>query len=183
MDRTDQPDESVYHAPSPPTGVGLYQRDDAPATTGETPTPRPSPWDDEPAEKPEDPKPAPGGVRSKLAKGRSGGSEGEIQIVGHPFDAELDCGELDDRDRPGPPWTAKAIALSRSSMVFVSRKMCYVDRMLIIAVHLIDCKPAPLFGRVAACEYEGDGRYRVELELQPIPEGRAFVSWLDDRAH
>ena len=93
------------------------------------------------------------------------------------FDAELDLSELDDRDRPGPPWAGKGRELSRSNMVFRSRRMCYPGRRILAAVHLIDDKPVPLFGKVLTCEYDGDGLYRVELELQKAPDRTDINAW------
>lgn len=61
----------------------------------------------------------------------------------------------------------------------MSRRMCYPGRHVIVAVHLIDATPVPLFGRVAVCEYESDGLCRVELELLEVPEERAVRDWLE----
>lgn len=94
------------------------------------------------------------------------------------FDAELDLCEVDDRDRPGPTWCGKGRELSRSNLVFRSRRMCHAGRRILVAVHLIDDKPVPLFGRVASCEYDGDGLYRVELELQKPPDRTEVGDWL-----
>lgn len=97
------------------------------------------------------------------------------------FDAELDLCELDDRDRPGPTWSGKGRELSRSNLVFRSRRMCHCGRRVLVAVHLIDDKPVPLFGRVLTCEYDGDGLYRVELELQKPPERAEVADWISKR--
>lgn len=101
---------------------------------------------------------------------------------GHEFQAELDIGELDDRERPGNTWAAQARTLSRTHLVLRSRRMCYVGRRLLIAVHLIDDAPVPLFGRVQLCEYDGEGLYKIELELAPVPEGQTFKDWIAARA-
>jgi hypothetical protein len=98
-----------------------------------------------------------------------------------PFDAELDAAEIDERDRPGPTWTARARGLSRSGVTFVSRRMCYIGRRVIIAVHLIDEHPTPLFGRVASCEYESEGLYRTEVTLEPVPDKPHVQNWITDR--
>ena len=55
--------------------------------------------------------------------------------------------------------------------------MCYLNRMLVMAVHLIDDEPVPLFGRVCGCDYDGDGLYRIEVELQPMPGRKAIRDW------
>ena len=98
--------------------------------------------------------------------------------AGRPFEADLDVCELDDRERPGHTWAARARTLSRSCLSFRSRRMCYTGRSLMVAVHLIDDEPVPLFGRVHACEYDGDGLYRVDLELLPVPDSAAVKDWL-----
>jgi len=100
---------------------------------------------------------------------------------GTPFDAELDCSELDDRMRPGRTWTSRARELSRSHIVLISRRMCYNGRILIMAVHLIDDSPVPLMGRIVGCEYEADGLYRVDLDLLPMPPSGAHRDWVSAR--
>jgi hypothetical protein len=45
-------------------------------------------------------------------------------------------------------------------------------------VHLIDDQPVPLFGKVVSCEYDGEGLYRVDLELLKLPERPEIVEWL-----
>lgn len=101
--------------------------------------------------------------------------------AGVRFDAELDLTELDDRDRPGLVWTGRARELSRSHLVLRSRRMCYQGRRILAAVHLIDDRPVPLLGRVTGCEYDGDGMYRVELELMQLPPKPEIALWLEDR--
>jgi hypothetical protein len=98
------------------------------------------------------------------------------------FDAELDVSELDDRDRPGPCWSARGRELSRAHMTFRSRRMCYVGKRVLAAVHLIDDRPVPLFGKVTACEYDNDGLYRVDIDLMTLPEKQDIANWLDARA-
>ena len=100
----------------------------------------------------------------------------------HSFNAELDLAELDDRDRPCATWSARARQLSRSKLTFVSRRMCYTGRMVVVAVHLIDDEPVPLFGQIGVCEYEGEGMYRVEIDLLPCPDTRPVREWLVQRA-
>ncbi len=97
------------------------------------------------------------------------------------FEADLDASELDDRERPGPTWTARGRELSRAALTLRTRRMCYVGRLILVAVHLVDDQPAPLLGRVAVCEYDGDGMYRVELELLPVPERDAIRAWVEAR--
>jgi hypothetical protein len=99
--------------------------------------------------------------------------------VGVRFDADLDICELDDRDRPGPAWTARGRELSRSHLIIRSRRMCYPGRRVLAAVHLIDDQPVPLFGKVVSCEYDGEGLYRVDLELLKLPERPEIVEWLN----
>lgn len=102
--------------------------------------------------------------------------------IGRRFDAELDLAEIDERGRPGPAWVAKSRSLSRSNLVVLSRRMCYPGREVIVAVHLIDDEPTPLFGRVHLCEYEGEGLYLVDLQLLPTPNDSSIRAWLADRA-
>lgn len=97
------------------------------------------------------------------------------------FDAELEVSELDDRDRPGPCWAARGRELSRGLLIFRSRRMCYVGKRCLVAVHLIDDRPVPLFGKVNACEYDNDGLYRVDLELMVLPEKPDVATWLEAR--
>lgn len=104
------------------------------------------------------------------------------KVGGFTFEAEIECGELDDRGRPGAAWACRARQLSRSELVFMSRRMCYRDRRLIVAVHKIDSDPVPLLGRVATCDYESDGLYRVALELLPLPDDRFLRDWIEARA-
>ena len=101
--------------------------------------------------------------------------------TGMRFEAELDVSELDDRDRPGGTWSARGRELGRGHMVFRSRRMCYEGRRLLAAVHLIDDKPVPLFGKVTSCEYDNDGLYRVHMELLPLPEKPDVALWLEVR--
>lgn len=109
-------------------------------------------------------------------------SRGPAPNVGRRFDSELDACELDERERPGPKWTARARELSRSQITFVSRRMCYVGRRILLAVHLVDDQPVPLVGRVGTCDYDGDALYRVVLELEPVPNTPAIREWLLGKA-
>ncbi len=100
---------------------------------------------------------------------------------GKTFVAELDVAELDDRMRPGPAWGARGRELSRSILVFMSRRMVHAGRLLLVAVHLIDDRPVPLFGRVAECEYEAEGLHKVVMDLAPVPPELAVHDWLGAR--
>ncbi len=97
---------------------------------------------------------------------------------GVPFKAEIDMAELDERGRPGPTWTGRARELSRSHIIVNSRRMCYEGREAIIAVHLVDDRPVPLFGKVLKSEYDGDGLYRTTLNLAPLPDTDAVHAWI-----
>jgi hypothetical protein len=99
--------------------------------------------------------------------------------AGVKFDAELDMTELDDRERPGPTWSAKGRELGRSHLILRTRRMCHLNRRVLVAVHLIDDRPVPLFGRVLNCEYDGDGLYKVDLELMRVPDRPEIAAWLD----
>jgi hypothetical protein len=100
---------------------------------------------------------------------------------GFRFDAELDLAEMDDRGRPGPVWTGKGKAISRSNLIFRSRRMCYIGRTILMAVHLIDDKPVALIGTVQACDYDGDGQYKVDIDLIPMPDDPEIARWLTAR--
>ncbi len=101
------------------------------------------------------------------------------ESVSRPFIAEIDASEIDDRGRPETVWSARAMELGRGRLVFLSRRMCYPGRRLIVMIHLIDHRPAPLHGLVHACEYEADGLYRVELRLLPMPHEGRLREWVD----
>lgn len=103
------------------------------------------------------------------------------KATGIRFDAELDLSELDDRDRPGPTWSGRGRELGRSHIVLRTRRMCYTNRRVLIAVHLIDDEPVPLLGLVTECEYDGDGLYKVALELMRVPERPEISAWISDR--
>lgn len=95
-----------------------------------------------------------------------------------PFKADLDLTELDTRSRPGATWPGKGIDICRSSMWFRSRKLCYPDRELLVAVHLVDDQPTPLCGVVAKCDYDGEGLYVTQLKLQALPRSDVVKQWL-----
>ncbi len=102
--------------------------------------------------------------------------------VKRAFVTDLDVCEIDDRGRPGAVWTAKARELSRGELVFYSRRMCYPGRHKLVLIHLIDNSPVAVYGVVEASEYEGEGQYRVELELRPMPTtNRHIAEWIETR--
>ncbi len=100
----------------------------------------------------------------------------------HLFSAEIDLTELDARLRPGLSWSGRAIEISRSHLVFRSRRMCYEERRLLIAVHLIDASPVALYGEVVGCDYDGEGLYRTDLALMNVPELEVISDWIASRA-
>ncbi len=94
------------------------------------------------------------------------------------FKADVDIAELDERGRPGPKWAGKACEISRNHIVFRSRRLCYEEREVLVAVHLIDDRPVALFGRVSGCEYDGDGLHKTTLTLAALPRSDAIQAWL-----
>jgi len=161
--------------PPPPRGLGIARR--AGATPASPPAFSAAP---PPAEKP-----APRqweldiAIEDRRERHREATSE---EDMGHPFSAELDVSELDERFRPGRAWSARTRRLSRRMMVFASRRMCHMDRLLMFVVHLVDAEPAPLCGRVVGCDYESEGLYRVDVELLPLPDQRSVRAWLNELA-
>lgn len=101
---------------------------------------------------------------------------------GHPFTAEIDVSEIDERGRPTVPWSCRTIELSRSHLVFLSRRVTFAGRRMMIAVHLVDEAPMPLFGSVVSCTYATDGMHRIDLDLQPLPPGETVQTWAKARA-
>lgn len=134
--------------------AGVNTRQTASRAAGDS-----DPWSDTPP-----PAPPAGGRHLKDAK---------------VFSAELDAAEMDDRERPTATWTAKSTHLSRSHMAFLSRRMVYRDRMVLIAIHLIDDKPVPLMGKVVECDYHGDGMHRTVIELTRVPRSEAIENWIE----
>lgn len=134
--------------PPPPAGPSLTSRQQAQAR-------------DEPAAQP----PAQRGEPVKT---------GESRVF--PFDAELEMAEIDS-GKAGLAWSARARTLSTSSLTITSRRMCYVDRLVVIAVHRLDNEPMMLLGRIADCGYESDGLYVIEVELLPTDEAAARVTF------
>jgi len=108
-------------------------------------------------------------------------SVSETGVQGHPFDAELDVSELDERLKPGPPFPGRAAILSRSKLVLLTRRMTYKGRLLLIAIHLIDDVPTPLLGVVDSCDYHGEGQHRIVLSLKPVEELHGVATWVNGR--
>lgn len=105
----------------------------------------------------------------------SHGSSGTPSRV-FPFDAELQVAEI-EHGKAGTPWSARARTLSTSSLSLSSRRMCYVDRRVIVAVHRLDDAPMMLLGRVLDCRYESDALYTIDLELLPTDTADVKVSF------
>lgn len=91
--------------------------------------------------------------------------------VGHRFDAPLRVCELDDRLRASPPWRARGVELSRSHLVFRSRRMVYEGRLVIVVIDLIDDHPTVVCGRVVSCEYDEEGMHRIDVDFIEMPPG------------
>lgn len=99
------------------------------------------------------------------------------------FKAELDVTEIDTRGRPGVIWTGRAVEISRSQISFRSRRMCYEGRELLLAVHLVDDRPVPLYGMVHKSEYDGDALYKTVVNLLPMPETDVVRTWIQSLHH
>lgn len=121
------------------------------------------------------PKGHPGRVGASGSNASGGSANGRSA---YPFRADLDLAELDDRHRPGMAWSGRGIELSRSSVTFRSRRLCYEGRRLIAAVHLVDDRPVPLFGIVTKSEYDGEGLYRTTMSLHPMPDEEPVRNWI-----
>lgn len=89
---------------------------------------------------------------------------------GRRFAADLEIAELDDRGRPCTSWMAKARSLSGSNIVFHSRRMVYIHRVIVIMVHMVDEEPVALLAKVHTCDYDSEGLCRVDADLLAIPE-------------
>jgi hypothetical protein len=99
----------------------------------------------------------------------------------HAFDAELELSEIDDRGRPGTAWTARGREVSRERLVLRSRRMVRLGCMVIVAVHLLDDAPMPLFGKVVSCDYDADGLHKVTVEFRPVPWSGELRTWMMER--
>ena len=93
-----------------------------------------------------------------------------------PFDAELEVAEVDG-GKAGTPWSARARTLSTGSLSFSSRRMCYLERRVVIAVHRVDDNPMMLLGRVTDCRYDSDGLYTIDIDLLPTDESDVKLSF------
>jgi hypothetical protein len=134
---------------------------------------------------PPPPRPASEGTswdEDEVERGAPAPPRGRSRPKGSRFDADMEMTELDDRERPGPTWSGRGRELSRSHLVVRSRRMTYAGRQILVAVHLIDDKPVPLLGRVYLCEYDGDGQYKIGLDLLPIPDRPEIRDWILSRA-
>lgn len=120
-----------------------------------------------------DPEPAPA---PSAGTGRSN-PRPAVESNVYPFDAEIELAELDDRGKAGVPWSARSRTLSRSGMTISSRRMCYPERRVLVAVHRVDDEPAVLLGRVSGCRYESDGLHLIELELLPMSDAGVRLSF------
>ncbi|MCC6283890.1 MAG: hypothetical protein IT439_01115 [Phycisphaerales bacterium] len=100
---------------------------------------------------------------------------------GHSFTAEIDVSEIDERGRVTMPWACRTVELSRSHLVILSRRVTFPGRRMLVAVHLVDEAPMPLFGSVVSCTYAADGMHRIDLDLQPLPPGDTVQTWAKSR--
>lgn len=89
---------------------------------------------------------------------------------GRAFSAELDICDLDERLRPGPKWTVRSRTISRGCIAVYSRRMCYHGSRVALGVHMVDAEPLVLVGVVSDCDYESDGRYRIDITFEDIAD-------------
>ncbi|KAA0215345.1 MAG: hypothetical protein DYG94_04335 [Leptolyngbya sp. PLA3] len=101
-----------------------------------------------------------------------------VRPEGRQFTAELDLVEFDERGRVTSTWSARACSLSRSNLVVRSRRMIYRQTPIGVLIHLIDATPVPLYARAYHCDYDGDGMYKVDLDLLPLPDYGPVAAWL-----
>jgi hypothetical protein len=147
-------------------------------------------WDYEPAAvAAPPPPPPPPGVRAEanstpVTAAHSGVTKSSPSSVGkgHPFDAEIEVGEIDERGRPGSAWAARGREVSRERLVLMSRRMVRLGCLVIVAVHMVDDEPMPLFGKVIECEYEAEGLHRIIVEFRPTPWDTDLRAWMAERA-
>lgn len=98
----------------------------------------------------------------------------------HAFTAELDLVELTDTGRQNAIWSARAIGLSKSSLIVRSRRMVYAHQAIGALIHLVDSKPVVLFGRATSCDYAGEARYVIDIDLIAIPSAGPIATWATD---
>jgi hypothetical protein len=104
-----------------------------------------------------------------------------VPLDARPFRADLDACELDERHKPLNTWPVRSLLLSRAKIVLLSRRMTFVGRRVLMAVHQIDAMPIPLCGKVSDCEYHGEGQYRLVLDLEAVPKDLKVSQWLEER--
>lgn len=97
---------------------------------------------------------------------------------GAPFPAELDLTELDEHEKPMLTFTGRACELSGTHISFRARRMCYRSRNVILAVHLVDDQPVPLYGEVESSEYDGEGMCLTWVKLLELPNRDVLHDWL-----
>lgn len=116
---------------------------------------------------------------SALAEGSSGqdrpdgGNGREVRIRAH-------MSELLGQGRPGPAWSVVTSSISPSRFSVESRRMCYPERPVIAALHVLDARPMPLMGMVLSCEYTGDGVHRVVVAMTAYQPRRSLELWLEE---
>lgn len=101
-----------------------------------------------------------------------------VRPEGRAFTADLDLVEFDDRGRVVSTWSARACSLSRSNIVVRSRRMVYRQVPIGVLIHLIDSTPVPLFSRAYHCDYDGEGMYKIDLDLLPLPDSGPIAAWV-----
>ena len=97
--------------------------------------------------------------------------------VGHRFVADADASEMDDRKRPTPKWSIQTCELGRNHIVIISRRMVYPGKQMMLAIHLVDDRPVILGGTVVSCDYDGSGRYRIDIDLVHTPQSDTLDRW------
>jgi len=85
---------------------------------------------------------------------------------------------LNENGEPTTPWTARAVRLSRSHLVVRSKKLCYVERYVLIAIHLLDADPTCLAAVVKQCDYIGGMHYALGLALVELPQTAFVDAWI-----
>lgn len=105
------------------------------------------------------------------------GGTPELLADARPFVAEVDAAEVDERDRPGATFHARTESLSRAGLVLVTRKLSFVGRHVIVAVHHIDSGPTLLFGAVRSCVYLGEGQHRLVLDFEKLTSNDHVHAW------
>lgn len=99
------------------------------------------------------------------------------EVRGQRFDAGVTGSELNETLLPGPRWSARAIRISRSHLVISCKRMTYVGRSVLLAVHKIDSSPLVLAGTVEACDYASSGLYVIAVALAAVPESDSIAQW------